>query len=60
LREVLRKNVYQHFMLLSLAITILAHPKFASSSCKYANKLLVLFVFMTELVERFTFAVCYV
>jgi hypothetical protein len=48
LRDVLPKTLFQHFMLLSVAITILACPKFASSFCDYANDLLVLFVSEAE------------
>jgi len=44
LREILSKNLYDHFLLLSVAIRILACPKLAMTFCDYANELLRLFV----------------
>jgi hypothetical protein len=44
LREILSENLYQHCMLLSVDIRILACPQIASKFCDYANELLLLFV----------------
>jgi len=48
LRGILPEMLYNHFMLLFVAITILVCQKFASSFCDYANELLVLFVSEAE------------
>lgn len=44
LREILSKSLYDHFLLLSVAIRILACPHLAMTFCDYANELLCLFV----------------
>lgn len=44
LNDILEKAVYNHFMLLSVAIRILASPHLPLDHAKYANELLVLFV----------------
>ena len=44
LQDILSEKMYHHFMLLSVAVRILACPKFALSFCDYAHELLVLFV----------------
>jgi hypothetical protein len=44
LRGILLETLYNHFMLLSVAISVLICPKFAQNFCAYANELLVLFV----------------
>jgi len=44
----LPQNLYNHFMLLSVGIRILACPKLAERFCDYANELQVLFVSKAE------------
>lgn len=48
LRDILSDTLYQHFMLLSVGVSILACPRFALSYCDYANTLLTLFVTEAE------------
>ena len=48
LRGIVPENLYNHFMLLSVGIRILACPKLAVRFCDYANELLVLFVSEAE------------
>jgi hypothetical protein len=54
---ILSENILNHFLLLSVAISLLANPKYCKTYSDYANQLLICFVEQSKVIYGATFVI---